>query len=403
KNIKIDNKLILNSKISDINSYLVIFLGFCLPISIAITSLVSAIIVLLWLYEGNFKYKYNIIKNNPIAYAFFAFFIIHVIGLLWSEDIQWGLHIVSKERRILFFLILITIVKKEHVKYYIFSFLLAMSISELFSYSIWLELIAPFKNATIYNPTPFITHISYNPLLAFSIYLFGYYLFLNKSSNIKNNLAGIFFLILMSINMFITGGRSGQIGFFIMIALLIMQYYKNSLIKQVIAISIVLPTIFLLSYNTSTVFKDRVNLGMKEIKTFEERPSTSVGQRLAFLFNSLEIIKENPIFGVGTGDFPQEYKKVNEKNTPNVTSTVNPHNMYALVLAQTGIFGLFAMLSIFYMQIKLSFKKNEYSQIRLALPALFLVIMLGESYLLVSYTSLMFVYFSSFLYKDFSD
>ncbi|MBL0687491.1 MAG: hypothetical protein JJV94_06680 [Sulfurospirillum sp.] len=65
KNIKIDNKLILNSKISDINSYLVIFLGFCLPISIAITSLVSSIIVLLWLYKSTIINKGEDLNQTP--------------------------------------------------------------------------------------------------------------------------------------------------------------------------------------------------------------------------------------------------------------------------------------------------------------------------------------------------
>ena len=81
----------------------------------------------------------------------------------------------------------------------------------------------------------------------------------------------------------------------------------------------------------------------------------------------------------------------------------NPHNMYILVLVQLGLVGLMSMLSIFYYQIKLSFDSTvRFTQdLRIALPLLFLLIMWSDSYLLGHYTGLLFVFFSSFLYKDF--
>ena len=138
-------------------------------------------------------------------------------------------------------------------------------------------------------------------------------------------------------------------------------------------------------------------LSIKDDKT------TPVGLRINFTINSWEIIKQNPIIGIGTGDFPTEYKKINLINSPELINTSNPHNMYILVLVQLGIVGLLSMLSIFYYQIKLSFN-NPSRFIRdfgIALPLLFLLIMLSDSYLLGHYTGLLFVFFSSFLYKDF--
>ena len=81
----------------------------------------------------------------------------------------------------------------------------------------------------------------------------------------------------------------------------------------------------------------------------------------------------------------------------------NPHNMYILVLVQSGLVGLLSMLSIMYYQIKLSFKGSNrfFRDVGFALPFLFLVIMLSDSYLLGHFTGLLFVFFSSFLYKDF--
>jgi len=388
--------------LQNINSYLVILLGLSLPLSISVSTIILGLILLLWIVEGNFIKKYQIIKHNPIIYTFIAFFMLQVLGLLWTSDLKWGQHIIGKEWRILLPLVLITIVKKEHIKYYIFSFLLAMSISEFLSYLIFFKIIPPILNASIYDPTPFITHVSYNPLLAFSIFLLAYLTFFKKNyTNFPEKVISIIFMLTMSANMFITGGRAGQVGFFTMFVVFIFLYFRRNLTNAFLIIVITIPLLFTLAYNSSTIFQDRVDMAVKNSKNFKDDPNTSVGLRLTFLTNSLEIIKHNPIFGVGTGDFPSAYQKINKKNTPTVIPPSQPHNMYILEMVQFGIFGLISLLAIFYMQIKISFEDNELKPLRLALPILFLVIMLSDSYLLGHYTTLLFVYFSSFLYKDF--
>jgi O-antigen ligase len=142
---------------------------------------------------------------------------------------------------------------------------------------------------------------------------------------------------------------------------------------------------------------------VKNTISYSENKSTSVGQRITFALNSWDVIKENPIIGIGTGDFPIEYKKINQINTPEIPNTSNPHNMYTLIAMELGVIGLISMLSIFYYQIKLSFNSSSrfIRDVGITLPLLFLVIMWSDSYLLGHYTTLMFVFFSSFLYKDF--
>jgi len=117
--------------------------------------------------------------------------------------------------------------------------------------------------------------------------------------------------------------------------------------------------------------------------------------------NSLILIKENILFGVGTGDFPAEYKNVNSKNKSNLPNATNPHNMYLLVLSQLGIFGLFFFVRIFYMQLKSLHKTNSFFRnLGLGLIVFFIIINIGESYMLGHYTSFLFVFFSAFLFSN---
>ena len=205
--------------------------------------------------------------------------------------------------------------------------------------------------------------------------------------------------------MFITGGRAGQVSFFVMLAVLIIQVFKKQRLKSLIAIIIFIPIIFTLAYQTSDLFQKRVNTAVVEISNYSDSKITSVGLRINFAINSWELIKKNPILGVGTGDFPMEYKKINLINSPEAPNTTNPHNMYTLVTTKLGLIGLISMLSIIFYQIKFSLNcKDKFRKdTGYLLPIIFLVLMLSDSYLLGHFTSLMYVFFSAFLYKNFEE
>jgi O-antigen ligase len=296
-------------------------------------------------------------------------------------------------------------VKKEHIKYYIYAFLLAMSLSEILSYGIWFDIIPAFGNATISNPTPFSTHITYNPFLAFTIYILLYYIIFSNSLEKKQKIIYSFFVITMSINMFITGGRAGQVMYCIMIVILAFQYFEKQIIKAMIVSLIVVPTILFIAYSSSNIFQTRVDLAISNVINYEENKNTSVGLRLTFAINSWDIIKKHPFIGVGTGDFKNKYEKINILNTPQLKPTENPHNMYVLELVQFGLLGLASLLFILFTQIKFAINsKNQLvHKIGLVLPLLFAVIMLSDTYLLGHYTTLLFILFSAILYKDYED
>ena len=384
--------------------FLLIILAFLMPLTVFGGNLIIVIICVLWLFSGNYKSKFDQIINNKLMLASIVFFCIHLVGLLWTEDLAWGLHIVHKMWDFIgLFPILYTIVRKDYISHYISAFILAISITEVCSYLVWFEVIEPFKNATISNPTPFMSHISYNPILAFAIYFVLHEIFFNKKiTNLVFSLYS-FFAISMTINMFITGGRAGQVMFFAMIAIIIFQFFNTQKIKALFLISFLIPGIFFTAYTTSDLFQERVDAAVKNSLFYSENKASSVGLRITFALNSWEAIKKNPIIGVGTGDFPIEYKKINKINTPGLPNTTNPHNMYVLVAMELGALGVISMLSIFYYQIKLSFNSSNkfIRDFGITLPLLFLVIMCSDSYLLGHYTTLIFVFFSSFLYKDF--
>jgi O-antigen ligase len=394
-------KLYLNNA----EQILLIALIFLLPISTFATNITSVLILLLWLFTGNFKEKFSQIRSSKLVMAAIIFFGLHVIGLLWTEDLHWGAKIIKKMLDFALLLpILFVMVKKEYIKHYVSAFLLAITISEFYSYLIWFEVMAPFGHATVNDPTPFVFHVIYNPLLAFAIYLLAYEIRFNQQSSKIRRYFSLFLFFTMSINMFITGGRAGQVGYFVLLVLFIFQCFRLQKMKAFLISLLIIPVIFFSAYNASDLFKNRVEMVVTNLVSYSEHQNdSSVGQRITYILNSWEIISENPILGVGTGDFKTEYTAVNDRNHSVVTNLHNPHNMYILVLVQLGLVGLISLFSLFYYQIKFSLTaSSQFSRdIGLALPVFFLVVMWSESYLLLHHTTVLFIFFSSFLYKDF--
>ena len=96
-----------------------------------------------------------------------------------------------------------------------------------------------------------------------------------------------------------------------------------------------------------------------------------------------------------------QVKKINSINSPTVRTTVQPHNMYMLILAQLGILGISILAWIFYQQFKIALtsKVQLVQHVGVAIPILFLIIMWSDSYLLGHYTGNLFILFSSFIYS----
>ena len=394
-----------SSKVDRVYQYLILGACFFLPLTVVINNIAIWLVVIIWLLSGNYSQKISQIINNKLAVASILFFCFHLLGLFWTENISWGLEITRKMLPFALVLpIFMTVVKKENIKFYVVAFLVAMAISESLSYLVWFGVIEPFKYATINNPTPLMSHISYNPFLAFAIYLVLNYLFSENKISHKMRYFYTFFLFTMTFNMFITGGRAGQVMFFVAIVLFAFQSFRGSQVKAVLTSILTLILISLVAYNTSGIFKERMNMAYSTVVNYNVlgHQHSGLGVRIEFFRNSLELVKKFPILGVGTGDFPDEYAIVNLSRSADIATTVQPHNMYMLVLSQLGIIGLLSFLWIFYIQFRVSLSSDNkfVNHVGVALPLLFLVIMWSDSYLLGHYTSNLFILFSSFLYSN---
>jgi len=403
------NNEAFSTKISFINSYLLAAIFFTIPIKVGPAYVLSGLTLLLWLYEGDLWRKWCELRHNLLVWAFLLYFIVPFVSLIWSQNFAWGLSMASRGIVFLFFPLYLSVARKDHVRLYLASFIASVSMTEMLSYYNWFQLhfftqLPPGIRSGNdgWQIAPFVNHIMYNPILAFCTYLLGHAIFFEQITKVKRCVYW-FFLVTMSVNMLISGGRSGQIGFFVMMLLLIFQRFaRRPLFAGLIALGVSLG-VFATAYEVSDLFRQRTDLAIYELIHYQQAVNTSVGLRINFAINTLRMFAESPLLGVGVGDYPIEYARINAIYTPQWGVTFNPHNQYLFDLSTAGLLGGVALFCLFFLPLHLTRNvRDEWFRIRAALTLLFLVICLGESYLWRSNTGLMFVLFHAILFAAYS-
>ena len=387
------------------NSYLLIALVFSIPISTAASNIFAALLLLGWLARADFGNDWRRIRSNHVVLAVACFFALHLFGLLWTENLEQGWVQIRKEWKLLFLPIFFSCARHEHIHHYLTAFIAALAVAVAVSFAIYFEAIPPINKATVDNPVPFATHVVYGPLLALAIYLLASRMLFDRPASKLRRWWQTPLLAAMTADLFITDGRAGHVAFFVLAVVLCFQYLGVSLKTAGIAATLVFGT-FAVAYFGNDDFRHRVVAAATGDAHQAGRYDVSIDERSAYLRNGLQVIRDHPLIGVGTGDLAAEMERRHTANTPNVRLRSNPHNMYILAAGQFGLLGLAGLLWIFLAQIRHALalrEKDAVSRLGLALPIVFSILCLAESYLAVHATALLFCVFSAFLYRNVKD
>ncbi|MEN8190609.1 MAG: glycosyltransferase family 9 protein [Thermodesulfobacteriota bacterium] len=377
---------------------LLVVLAFCLPLSTSASSVTGVLIGLLVIFGGNLREKLKLAGRNPLVWAILIYFVLHVVGLLWTSDMELGLKMVKKQWKLLLFPLFLVAANRQDLPKITTAFIAAMTLLAAKAYLVLFGFVT-LPPGSIFT-TEGTSHVVFNPLLALACYLLLFNaLFRVKSRTGKWLRIGLF--VFLSVAMFITVGRTGQLAYFALLGIITVQYFCKDSLKPLWMICILIPLLAVGFYTTSPIFKSRIDTAIEEARDFRSQKITSMGCRVWFCSNSLQLVLENMPFGVGTGDFPVEYAKINKINSPVLPNTDNPHNQYLLVLAQFGFAGLLALLGIFSTQLFIASRSHDQLRpLRFAFALFFLFIMMAESYLMVHETAFLFSLFSAFLFSS---
>jgi len=393
----------LNGKLRE---YLFFLLALSIPLSAAGISISIAFIFILLILEGNLKQKLKHILSQKYYIAIFVYFLLHLIGQVWIE-----VEPVNSFKSWMIFLIpfLAISVKPEVAIKALLVFLYAMMIAEAgVYYNIFIFWDTYAISPGIYNKIFWtISHITYTPFLALTISIALTMMMSNQIYGWRKYLTS-FFIITMIVNLFLLGGRAGQLVFLFVWILLALYFFRKNF-KGLILMLLSVTLIYLIAWNYSPMFKDRVVKAVTEVEQYinnriedNQLVKTSVGVRLNFMENGIRLFSEKPFLGHGTGSYENAIKKFSENSDYLVFTTTNPHNSHILILVQFGILGALIYLNIFYrqfMEFKDTSQKYVYRPLMIVMPLFFLFISFYDSYLWGHHSQALFVFLSSIIYR----
>jgi O-antigen ligase len=148
---------------------------------------------------------------------------------------------------------------------------------------------------------------------------------------------------------FVLPGRTGYLSVVVMSVATVVFLAKGTWRAKALAgLAILLCSAAILA--ASAHVRGRVAQALTEIETVDRAPAgTRLGQRVVMWRNTVRMIRDHPIFGVGTGGFQDGYRLyVQGVAGWQGHETGDPHNQFLKIQGEQGIIGLAAFLLFIY-------------------------------------------------------
>ncbi|WP_297524509.1 O-antigen ligase family protein [Sulfurovum sp.] len=353
RSIRLKKYFVFGSKFySDSLNMVFVLYAFLLPFSKAFPLFTAPYVILfLWLMEGGLSQKTAKLKSAKVICFLLLFFMFTVLSLLWTNDIYEGIQSLKYYFAItVVIIVFFTSVQKHFLKPILYAFLFSMFISEMISYGIYFEWWS-INGKTSANPTPFMHHTIYSVFLVVTIFLLLIQL-KDKSIPFKLKVFEFLFLLSSSTNLFINGGRTGQLALIFGTVSFVVIYYKKKM--YLLYAAVFLTVLFFSAYRVSPNFHQRADQALTDVVKIQEgNLQNSWGWRIMMKIVSYHIIEEHPLIGVGVGDVLDEYRhtlKREELKKYDATKILQHlHDQFLQVTVETGFTGLaFFLLFLFY-------------------------------------------------------
>lgn len=389
-----------------------VLLACSLPISFEQVKLTSFVIMLI---IANSIVLFFLYKNdrksllNKTVVLFISFYLIYLLGLFRSDNIGNAFFELEKKLSLFIFPLIFYYSPKLNSKE-VKNILLSFAISCILT-STYCLLVATYNLIKFNDSSLFFYHslsgivgmhsIYLSMFLCFSIAIFLYYCFVevNIFTGWSRYLvyAGVFILvitvILLSARVPIIILTIGSIIYFT-----IRFNKKNKLIRSVLAslfIGGVIFSIVLIIPKTRERFKEGINYN-------GEYSVDKLGQggaaRPFIWLSALEIIRLNPVMGVGTGDVEAELTRVyNERQYIFLTEPkmkFNAHNQFLQTAVEVGLVGLFVFVINLLFAMRFAIKKK--SVLYFIFVSIFIICCLTESLIERERGIIFFAFFNSF-------
>ncbi|MCK5728229.1 MAG: O-antigen ligase family protein [Methylococcales bacterium] len=351
------------------------------PISTAITSIACVAMLVMWVLSGTFFSTLKISYQQATGKMILVFYLWLVIGSLYGE-LPWmeTLGILSSWKKLAYtFIVLGLFYHQAWKQRFIYSYVIFMAAAALLAVFLWI-IDLNIRTGAGHSPGIFMTNYATQSTAFIAALLASIFLFQQTISRTMKHLLAISIGLFIVNIFFISGARTAYFALPIAIVFAIGSLYSFRKLPLII----VMATVVLFALiTTSNTLQQRVNEGIKELKSYDTSPHiSSIGVRVIFVQNTLELIKKQPLLGYGTASFKPVYEKyVAQKYTGwRALPTTDPHNIYLYITLENGLIGLVLFLSYLFVAFRQGLQQGIYGKIAVSFLMAITVSCLFNSY-----------------------
>lgn len=339
---------------SKAHAYLAMMIALCLPFA-RLTPIFIALLLLNWLVEGDFKNKFQLILKNKFALLFLGFFMMHLIGMLYTSNVDAGLFDLQVKLSLLIFPIVIASrpYTQDQVRNIFFVFIIGGVLASLFLLTRAMYTWFAFaENNFFYQAFSILLHPSYLSMYL-NVSIAWLLLSLFKKTEFPSRFSSLFSVMIVLFFTFIIILLSSKMGL-ISLILLFVGFTIYLIISQKrylvggVALVVILVSVFSLVQFVPEIgdrVKNAIHAMANPPKDNSELESTAVRMLIWKAANT--VIAKNAVLGAGTGDGKDALlKEYQERGMVGAYEhTLNAHNQFYQVTVSLGFIGLLLLLS----------------------------------------------------------
>ncbi|MGH8498941.1 MAG: O-antigen ligase family protein, partial [Methylococcales bacterium] len=319
-------------------------LMFTVPFSTSISIAMTFLVFACWLLSSQYRSLTLLTRTNPVVASALLLCALFLIGTLYADaGAIESLSMLQKYRELLLIAILVPFMRNEkHRRWVMYAFIGACILTLLGSYLKDFGLLPLSRQGT----ATFKSRITHNIIMA----LFAYFCVHQAKTN--RRWLWLTLGLLAAYNLLVVvQGRTGQVIFILLMILFCFQSFST---RRALILTPLL-VIFFIGVLNSSGSGERFKEGIQNSTDYlhgRQDLESSMGQRLYFWQNSINLIIESPLIGYGTGSFNSQFNRITGSK---FLLTENPHNEYLMISVQLGAIGLFAYLFFLACQWRCSF------------------------------------------------
>jgi len=338
-----------------------LLLAFFIPLYKKAVPPIIILWIIIWIFNGSYKNIYKYIGSLTFL-ILPVFYLIHAIFLINTRysNLSVGLFDIQVKLSLLIIPFLFINTKTYSYKNIIYFFIAGVFTGSLFCIGNAIYN-SGFSNMTwfFYTKLSFIHHPTYFAMFVSMASIFIYYELKNKIS-ISLKVCYILILIWFCVFIFLLSSKAGIIaGFSAFLILVFYDLFKGK--------NIFLYSILILITASSFCFALKNNNRFASVNTALERSKNNVSTnessavRLLVWSSTINILKTDWLFGVGTGDIKEELCKEYKKNDYEsaLKERLNVHNQFLETFLGQGIVGLIWILLLFFYPLKIFWKNKD--------------------------------------------